>query len=172
MNFLSIIIVKITSNLTFTRVSSQNPRECASQARVLCSWAEVLCLLVRMRELRVPRMCVHCEWKYYTCTYGTNQSSHAHMRAYSHSRTHTHTLLASTRTLLASAALTAHERCIDRSWALAPPSRERALSCLWSALYMLCCNRTNSTALRIAAINGIIPGTLAPIITRVAWERP
>ena len=88
-----------------------------SRAHVLCSQAEVLHSLVRTRELRVPRACVHYERKYYTRTYGTNRSSHAHAHSYT---TRKYSYIA-------------HECCIDRSRALAPPSRvkhERALSCL------------------------------------------
>ena len=127
------ITVQITSNLTFTRACSQNPRECTSSTRghayttrkwkyytrscvhVSCEW--------HARE--------HCEWKYYMRTYGPHMRTHA----YSHLRTRTRTVL-----ILMQSYCT-RECYIDLSWALAPPSQvtckhERALSCLWSVLYV------------------------------------
>ena len=59
--------------------------------------------LARTHVQVASAMCVHvhCERKYYMWMYETNQSLHA--------RVCTRALLTSTRTLLASAALTAHE---------------------------------------------------------------
>ena len=127
--------VQITSNLTFTRACSQNPRECASstrerasstrEARVHCPRAEVLHSLVRTSKLRVARAREHCERKYYTRTYGPRMRAHA----YSHSRARTRTVL----TLARAHSYCTRECCIDLSRALAPPSRverARVLSCL------------------------------------------
>ena len=101
--------VQITSNLTFTCACSQNPRKCALCIRgraysaherkyYTCSYARASCKF---------RARVHCKWKYYMRTYGTNRLSHARAHSYT-----TREYSYATR-----------ECCIDRSWAHAPPSR-------------------------------------------------
>ena len=63
--------VQIASNLIFTRVCSQNPRECASSTCERAYTARERKYYTRSYELWVAHSCEHCERKYYTRTYST-----------------------------------------------------------------------------------------------------
>ena len=95
--------VQITSNLTFTCMCSQNPCECASHTRG--------CAYSAHEQKYYARSYTRANCECHARTYITSGSTiRVHTRLINHcTRTRTHTLLASTRMLLTSAALTARE---------------------------------------------------------------